>query len=422
MEAEIEGILYLILNHENLTNSELIRLTGLPKETLKTFKLNISSLLISDRDKDNNVSIIFRKEVIPELRALNLKPYKWSLVSYSDPDIEKRLNNLREKYNLKPSREYDQFFADAGTTVSKMMLLTDKGLIRGKRIALLGDDDLLSIALGLEGGYAQITVFDIDRELLTAIEDIVKYLGLKNIRTVYFDAREDLNPNIPHEFDVVVTDPPYTRNGVFVFLNSAIRLSNKDSFIFLYYGNSFKTPEKTLKIQDIINSYNLLIEDKINKFASYYGAESIGSSSSVYVLRKTPFTQPRKENLLIDNIYTFETHKEERFPFVDHYTFKLFNVPQNLLESRKHLLSAVDKFCQIHKLKVVDTKVTQFKGKGLTLTYVLANSNMSVRTWPEHQALHIDLITCSPIYNKGSLANTAGEIFQTNSIEIRKVE
>ena len=39
---EISGILKLILDIPNLTNSELVRLTGIPKETLKQFKKSIS--------------------------------------------------------------------------------------------------------------------------------------------------------------------------------------------------------------------------------------------------------------------------------------------------------------------------------------------------------------------------------------------
>ena len=44
-EAEIRGILYLLLERESLDNNELIRLTGIPKPIIKTFKS--SSILTS---------------------------------------------------------------------------------------------------------------------------------------------------------------------------------------------------------------------------------------------------------------------------------------------------------------------------------------------------------------------------------------
>jgi S-adenosylmethionine/arginine decarboxylase-like enzyme len=47
------------------------------------------------------------------------------------------------------------------------------------------------------------------------------------------------------------------------------------------------------------------------------------------------------------------------------------------------MLKIVGEFCRLHRLKVVDTKISKFKGQGLTLTYVLSNSNLLVHTWPE---------------------------------------
>ena len=44
-EAEIETVLYILLNNKTLTNNEFVRLTGLPKETLRQFKFSISNFL-----------------------------------------------------------------------------------------------------------------------------------------------------------------------------------------------------------------------------------------------------------------------------------------------------------------------------------------------------------------------------------------
>ena len=70
---------------------------------------------------------------------------------------------------------------------------------------------------------------------------------------------------------------------------------------------------------------------------------------------------------------------------------------------------------------MIDTKVTKFKNKGLTITFVLASSNLLIHTWPEHNAVHVDLITCSPIYNKENLGLTFSKAFKTNSVYIHKI-
>jgi predicted methyltransferase len=56
-----------------------------------------------------------------------------------------------------------------------------------------------------------------------------------------------------------MTDPPYTKSGINMFLSKAIDLlgNSRDfsgKYIFLFYGNSFKSPEKFLKIQEIISN------------------------------------------------------------------------------------------------------------------------------------------------------------------------
>ena len=107
---------------------------------------------------------------------------------------------------------------------------------------------------------------------------------------------------------------------------------------------------------------------------------------------------------------------------MDHYTFKFFKVPRNLLVSKKDLVNNIESFCTAHKLKIVDTKITDFKKSGLSLTFILSTSNLLLHTWPEFSALHIDLITCAPIYNKENMVKTLSKAFNSFSVEARKIE
>ena len=186
----------------------------------------------------------------------------------------------------------------------------------------------------------------------------------------------------------------------------------------MQYGNSFKSPEKFLKIQEIIFSYNFVIEDRINKFAKYEGADSIGNSSSLYILKSNLFTKTRTEYSQTLSIYTDENQKEETFPYVDHFILKVFDVDANLLTSKTKLMKAAGDFCRIHKLNVVDSNSFKFKGGGITLSYILSSSNLSIHTWPEYRALHIDLITCTPLYNKEVITETVSRLFGSNKVEL----
>ena len=58
----------------------------------------------------------------------------------------------------------------------------------------------------------------------------------------------------------------------------------------------------------------------------------------------------------------------------------------------------------------------------MTLSFILASSNLTVHTWPELNAVHIDLITCSPIFNKDVLYTTISELFETKKVECFYIE
>ena len=421
-EAEIVGLLYLIHSKQELTNTLLIQLTGIPKPILKTFKQSISSFLSAAGE---NISL--NEEGLEVLSQLDLKPYSWSLLEFDLTDFEKQIEALRAKYDLQPKREYDQFFATGASTVVKAQIAINKGLVTSGDILLLGDDDLVSIAIALMSpNYNKIKIVDVDKSMLDAIEAIAKDLGLKNITTELWDARKQVPAGDLGKYDLVFIDPPYTKTGAQLFLHRSIEFLRKSTlndskYVLFNFGAGIKNPEIEAKIQEVISSFGLVIEDKINKLTRYNGAETVGSASSLYVLRATPFTH-LTESIPNTTIYTHEDTKIEKFPYVDHVVLKANKVPAKLLKSKTQLQKVFGEFCKKHKLNVVDTIVSKFKGGGLTLTYVLSTSNLLVHTWPERNAVHIDLVTCSPIYRKEALGETISNLLDTEFVEIRIVE
>jgi len=426
-ECEIEGLLYILKNNENLTNNKLITLTGIPKETLRRFKQSIRLLLVDDKSENIRVSK-YGKEL---LESEDLKPHTWSLAErfdfYLDKDIEK-VKRIKDKFNLEPKRRYDQFIATVETTYLKCRVLIEKGVVKGKSIVFIGDDDLNSLSLAsINKDYKNIVVLDIDKDIVDFINFYASENKLKNVTAFLYDARDPLDKKFIDSFDVVVFDPPYTKVGVSLFLQRAFDLLGpvrnfESKYVFMYYGCSFKSPEKKLKVQEIINRYGFTIEDRIEKFARYSGADSIGNASSLYVLKVNSFT--KSLGMSFENIYTFEGEKvpEEKFPFVDHLVFKIFDVKKEIILSKRKLVNILESICKIHKLKVVDRKLTEFKGGGMTVSFILANSNLTVHTWPEYGSVHIDLVSCSPIFNKSELYLTLKKYFETDKIDVFFVE
>lgn len=423
--SEIEGLLFILKSEPEISNNALIRKSGLPKETLKLFKKSVADYLENSGEDEVTLNAKGREE----LSKIEPHSYKWTLYPSDMPNLSyKKVLDIRNKYDIVAKREYDQFLATPETTYNKVRVVFDKGVVQGKNIAFIGDDDLVSLALAsVCDSYKSITVFDIDEDILSKIETAAKDLNFKNLFTTKYDIRKELNQKYLGRFDTVVFDPPYTKSGVMLFLQRAVEMLGKiegfeGKYVFMYYGNSFKSPEKILKVQEIVNRFNLVIEDKIDKFAQYEGAESVGSSSSLYILKANKFTHPVDVTFDAKNIYTYEKQEDEKFPFVDHVVFKVHDVASDLLISKGRLMGAMEKLCKIHRLKVVNKEVSVFPGGGMTLTFVLANSNLVVHTWPEFKALHIDLITCFPIFKKEVLRESVCEIFGTDKVECLHIE
>jgi len=294
-EILIVKFLFLISSSKKYTSQELIRQTGLPKTHLYRLISNFTDLI---EPKSNFIEIKadFSQKINQYLIELN-----------KETELDNKLikNKIWEYQKLRPSsdRQLDQFNCTIKTTIKRVNKLAKNGDLLDKEIIFLGDDDLTSVAAALTGQPKKITVFEIDDRLVSFINKISNENNL-NIEVVKTDLSQNLDENYLNKFDIIFTDPPYTKEGVNLFLNQAIKLVKKNLLgrIYLCYGNSDRAREREVEIQKLILDHNLIIKSKYNQFNKYHGAQSIGSSSSLYVLDWTPSTKIIKSEL--KKIYT----------------------------------------------------------------------------------------------------------------------
>jgi len=218
--------------------------------------------------------------------------------------MEEIINYILEKATKirpKPKREYDQFFATKETIVKRVKILSK---FNKKRLLFLGDSDLTSISLAYYlkkiNRQADIVVLDIDKDLIDLIEKIKAEENL-NIKTIHQDIRDAIDKDLVN-FDLAFFDPPYTPNGIRIWLIRALQVllgrgNNKKrkkveflkkKFILMCYGYTDNSLEKGYKIQKIINDLGLVIQAKYRKFNKYTGAESINNESDLYILQPAP--------------------------------------------------------------------------------------------------------------------------------------
>lgn len=284
-DLDVVNVLVKIASDESIETSKLITESSYPKT-------NLSRLLASFKEilEPSSPQIVVKKEDRKWLLAAAtglLTEIKYE----NQPEIEEKIIEYGG-FRPAPNRNYDQFFATEETTAKRSIEMAKNGDLYNRSVTFLGDDDLTSIAVALIGQAKRVVIFEIDEGIAGTISRIANKLGL-SIEIVKQDLRKPISGKYSHQFDTVFTDPPYTNAGISMFANRAVELlKNKmTSRLYLCYGNSDRARERELEIQKIIAEKGLLIHAKYYQFSKYRGAESIGSSSSLYLLDWTPKTK-----------------------------------------------------------------------------------------------------------------------------------
>ena len=164
----------------------------------------------------------------------------------------------------------------------------------GGQLLLLGDHDLTSIAAVLVMPRIEITVVDIDEPLLEFI-DAVARRARPRVRTLFADLRDGLPDELLGTAALVFTDPPYSADGVALFLERALgALANRDrGRVVIAYGAGDHRPDLALAVQERMQRLRVVIEAIYPSFNRYVLAQAIGGWSDLYVCRPTAGTWKR---------------------------------------------------------------------------------------------------------------------------------
>lgn len=187
----------------------------------------------------------------------------------------------------------DHVSATPDTVVRRALLLGARFWAPGTRVLCVGDHDLTSLAIALLHPGTEVAVADIDERILAYIDTCAAELGL-SVRTRWADLRLGLPPSLHGYADVAVTDPPYTPEGIGLFVARCLEgLRDPDQGrVMLAYGASERTPTLALKVQTSLHDLNLAYEAMYPDFNRYFGAEAIGSAADLYILRPTGKSGP----------------------------------------------------------------------------------------------------------------------------------
>lgn len=216
-----------------------------------------------------------------------------------------------------PARlDLDQCHCTVETKLRRVLLLHECDALVGRRVLLLGDDDLTALAIasvvrhfGSAATVAGLTVLDVDPAVV-AFERRALAGAPFPAAFVVHDLREPLPAGIARAFDTVVTDPPYTVAAARLFLSRAAEALEGAGDVFLSFGS--RRPGAAFEVQRAIGDAGFVIQRLVRNFNEYVGAGVLGGTSHLYHLSATPRLRPLDEQSLAAPLYTADAEQMVR--------------------------------------------------------------------------------------------------------------
>lgn len=215
-----------------------------------------------------------------------LRP-KFDLLQAPDVNTMKRIKDIIRQSRRMAKENLGQHPATANSVIRRATKIMQDSPLHGKKIVVLGDDDLVSIALALlcklSHTPVHISVMDIDDELIKTIQDLSAKYSL-DLSTYINDLRDPLPRRLRGSFDIFETDPYWSLNGVRTFLLRAREAIRKESSArgYLSFSHPQNRETKLFNVEHVILKLRFSLVEIVREFSSYPFQEAVITGSPHY--------------------------------------------------------------------------------------------------------------------------------------------
>jgi N4-bis(aminopropyl)spermidine synthase len=207
------------------------------------------------------------------------------------PDsLKAEVERLAEIITSAPSVDVtlDQAPCYPDTAMRRALLMLQNGALEGKRVLLLGDDDSVSIAIGLLGRALRkndltkgdltrgVTVVDADERRISFLRDAAAREQLA-LEVIHHDLRRPLPAGLLRSFDTIETDPPYTLEGARLFLARGCEALAPGADGHCFFSFTHWPASQMLELQKVFTELGLAVRAVWPNFNRYAGASMLGN-------------------------------------------------------------------------------------------------------------------------------------------------
>ncbi|KOP66462.1 hypothetical protein AMS62_15370 [Bacillus sp. FJAT-18019] len=322
----IENILLDIYFKPGISTKEMARKTLLPLPLVSAIKKELIKAGLVEQKRGVNCTARGNRFVEQTMGFGHLDHDLYQRLKYEQwqPDeLKDMMNKLESVFAGRPQVDVtiDQSSCTLATSMNRAVLALRHEALIGRDIVCLGDDDLVSVSLAflLKQLYhndatksnTRIYVFEIDKRITSYVNYLAETEDLP-IVCYEMDFREQLPPEFLHSFDCVFTDPPYTQQGMSLFVSRGIQLLKREIGLPIFLSFAHKSPDFTLAMQREFANMGLLVTSVLPRFNEYIGAEIIGNTSQMIVLQSTEETHESIEREYRQALYTGEVKRTIR--------------------------------------------------------------------------------------------------------------
>lgn len=195
-------------------------------------------------------------------------------------DEYKRIASQRPR----PTADYDQGYIKEEDVMRRIAFIYERGDLENADILVVGDDDLISLGMALTGLPKKIVVLEIDDRLISFINDNAREYGFP-VEARKFDVRNDIDEDLRGKFDVFITDPVETIEGITLFLSRAASgLRGKGSAGYFGLTHEEASLKKWYEIERRLLSMNFVLTDMLRDFNVYPMDENLELAQEYYLI------------------------------------------------------------------------------------------------------------------------------------------